>query len=352
MTARATPSRRDTPPTVPFRASTVRQGVIQLGNTLVPLFAILTLMFVVRTYSYWIAIAIAPVAAGFFVRTFIIMHDCAHGSFMPSRRANEIIGFVTGVLTLTPFGQWRTDHALHHASSGDLDRRGFGDIDTLTVDEYLARNRWQRLKYRASRHPLVLFGLGPVYLLLIQRIQTPAARHGGKRAWSVHLTNLVIALLFLTLFALLGVGRVLSIYLPVYAIAVAAGIWLFYVQHQFDGAYWESHDTWDYADAALHGSSYYRLPRVLEWLTGSIGFHHVHHSDPRVPNYLLRRCHEACETFRAAPAITLRSSFHTLSLKLWDREQRRLVGFDAVRARLHGADQMTRAGTAQGGMGG
>ncbi len=347
MTSRDTVRPRNAAPTIAFRSSSVRQGVTQLANTLLPLFAILTLLFVVRTYSYWIAIAIAPVAAGFFVRTFIIMHDCAHGSFMPSRRANEIIGFVTGVLTLTPFGQWRTDHALHHASSGDLDRRGFGDIDTLTVDEYLARNRWQRLKYRAFRSPFVLFGLGPLYLLLIQRIQTPAARHGGKRAWSVHLTNLAIALLFLTLFAVLGVGPVLSIYLPVYGMAVAAGIWLFYVQHQFDGAYWEPHDHWDYAEAALHGSSYYRLPRVLDWVTGSIGFHHVHHTDPRVPNYALRRCHEACETFRAAPAITLRSSFHTLSLKLWDREQRRLVGFDAVRARLHGAEEAATPRTAQ-----
>ena len=259
------------------------------------------------------------------------MHDCAHGSFTPSRRANEIIGFWTGVVTLTPFGQWRRDHALHHASSGDLDRRGFGDVTTLTVDEYLARSAWGRWRYRAFRHPIVLFGLGPLYFLFLQRLQTPAAPKGGKRAASVYTTNAAIVLLYGALCVAFGPWVMLSLFLPVYWVAVAAGFWLFYVQHQFEDTYWESHESWDYRTAAIQGSSYYRLPRVLEWVTGSIGLHHVHHADPKIPNYHLRRCHEAMPEFRAVPELTIRASLRTVSLKLWDPRQRRLVGFPALR---------------------
>ena len=296
-------------------------------------------MLVLRQYSYWLALLLAPITAGFYVRTFILMHDCSHGSFTPSRRANEIIGFWTGVLTLTPFGQWRRDHALHHASSGDLDRRGFGDVTTLTVDEYLARNRWGRWRYRAFRHPIVLFVLGPVYFLFLQRFQTPAAEKGGKRAASVYLTNLAILLFYAPIFWFFGTWAMLSIYMPVYFIAVAAGFWLFYVQHQFEDTYWETHDSWDYGTAALQGSSYYRLPRVLEWITGSIGLHHVHHFDPKIPNYHLRECHEATPQFRKVPELTIRASVKSVSLKLWDPNERRLVGFDAVDRRTRASNE-------------
>jgi omega-6 fatty acid desaturase (delta-12 desaturase) len=288
-------------------------------------------MYVSLGISYWLVLLLSPLAAGFFIRTFILMHDCAHGSFVPSRSANDIIGFVTGVLTLTPFAQWRRDHALHHASSGDLDRRGFGDIDTLTVDEYVSRSRWGRLKYRAFRHPLVLFGLGPLYLLVVQRIQTPHAAPSRQRAMSVHLTNLAIAALFLALSIAVGAKSVILVYAPAYYLAVASGIWLFYVQHQFEGAYWAPHAAWDYGAAALRGSSYYRLPRVLEWITGRIGLHHVHHFDPKIPNYHLRRAHESTDAFRQVPVLTLTASLRATSLKLWDDRRQRLVGFDAAK---------------------
>jgi omega-6 fatty acid desaturase (delta-12 desaturase) len=314
-----------------FRASTMRSATVQLVNTLGPLLAVFTLMFLAQPSVYWLTLLMAPIASGFLIRSFIIMHDCTHGSFTPSRRANEIIGFATGLLTLMPFAQWRRDHALHHASSGDLDRRGSGDIDTLTVQEYLALGRWGQLRYRAFRNPFVLFGLGPLYYLAMQRFQSPGVAGGGRRATSVHATNIALVLLFAPLMYFLGVGAVIAVYLPAYWIAVSVGIFLFYVQHQFEGTYWESHHTWDYGTAALQGSSHYRLPRVLEWITGSIGLHHVHHIDPKIPNYLLRRCHESYDEFRAVPEMTFRASLRTVSLKLWDPEQRRLVGFDAVR---------------------
>jgi omega-6 fatty acid desaturase (delta-12 desaturase) len=306
---------------------------VQLITTLGPLFAVFTLMFLAQPAYYWLTLLMAPVAAGFLIRSFILMHDCAHGSFTPSRRANEVIGFLTGLLTLMPFAQWRRDHALHHASSGDLDRRGSGDIDTLTVDEYLALSRWGRPKYRALRNPFILFGLGPFFFLVVQRFSTPGSRNGARSASSVHATNLALLALFTPLVLVFGPLAVLAVYLPAYWIAVCAGIFLFYVQHQFEGAYWESHGSWDYATAGLQGSSYFRLPKVLEWITGGIGLHHVHHIDPKIPNYRLRSCHNAYDTFRTVPELTLRSSLRTVSLKLWDPDQRRLIGFKDLRRR-------------------
>lgn len=315
-----------------FRASSGVRAAMQLVTTLVPLAAVLTVMYFGLATSYWITLALAPLAAGFYVRTFILMHDCAHGSFTPSRRANEIIGVVTGFITMTPFAQWRRDHALHHASSGDLDRRGHGDIDTLTVDEYLARNGWGRFKYRLSRHPLVMLGLGPLYIFVHFRLPPSKSNTRAARVGSVHATNAALLALFLAVAFAIGWGPLLLVYVPVLFLASASGIWLFYVQHQFEGAYWEPHGEWKYEAAALHGSSYYRLPRILEWFTGSIGLHHVHHVDPRIPNYQLRRCHEAIPEFHGVTQLTVRDSLRTLSLKLWDPTRRRLVGFDAVRS--------------------
>jgi acyl-lipid omega-6 desaturase (Delta-12 desaturase) len=314
-----------------YRSSSVRRGVLQLATSVVPLGILLGLMYPASSYSYWLALALAPIAAGFHVRTFIIMHDCAHGSFFPSRRANEIVGFITGVLTLFPFAQWRRDHAMHHASSGDLDRRGHGDILTLTVEEYMKLGWWGRLRYRAYRNPVVLFGFGPIYLFLLNRWHTVGSGAKASHIGGVHATNAAIALLVLGFAKIIGLGLFLLLYVPVFFIASVVGIWLFYVQHQFDGTYWRQHDEWDYATAALQGSSYYRLPRVLEWITGSIGLHHVHHIDPKIPNYYLRPCHDAIDEFHGVLTLTLRASLRSVKLKLWDTEQGRLVGFDAVR---------------------
>jgi omega-6 fatty acid desaturase (delta-12 desaturase) len=316
-----------------YRSSDIGRGAMQLAVTLGPLVVLVSLMFWVRPISYWYTLALTIPASAFLVRTFIIMHDCAHGSFTPSRRINEVVGFITGVLTLTPFVQWRRDHAIHHASSGDLDRRGHGDIITLTIEEYLARDRWGRLKYRLYRNPLILFGLGPLYLIIHQRWRARDVASGPMQGASVRATNVAILAMVVALSLLAGPWAVIVVCLPVFLLAASAGIWLFYVQHQFDGTYWERNGEWDFHVAAMQGSSYYRLPRVLEWFTGSIGLHHLHHLEPRIPSYNLRPCHDATAELHEATEVTLRASLRTVSLKLWDPDRRRLVGFDAVRGR-------------------
>ena len=313
-----------------FRTSDAGRATWQMLNTLVPLTLGFTLMFWGLGNAWWLTVLLLPVTALLFVRTFTIMHDCSHGSFTGSKRANEIIGFITGVLTLTPFAQWRRDHALHHASSGDLDRRGHGDIDTLTVDEYRALSRWERFKYRFYRNAFVMLVIGPLYLMVHYRRPASSKETRAAKASSVHYTNLVIALMLGALTLLVGWRAMLLVYLPVY-LASLAGIWLFYVQHQHEHAHWDHHEEWDYVTAAMHGSSFYRLPRVLEWFTGSIGRHHVHHVDPRIPNYRLKAAHESVPEFRDVPVLTFWKSLRTTSLKLWDPEKRQLVGFDAVR---------------------
>ncbi len=317
-----------------FRRSDARRGITQLVTTLPPLALLLVVMYRSLGYPYLVTLALAPLTAGFLLRAFIIMHDCAHGSFLPWRRANEVIGFFTGVLTFTPFVQWRRDHALHHASSGDLDRRGHGDIRTLTVDEYLSLDRPGRLRYRAFRNPFVLFGLGPVYMLFSQRWRPRSRATKDKQLNSVFVTNVAIVVLIAAFAWLIGWRALALVYTPVFLIAAAAGIWLFYVQHQFEGTYWETHAAWEYETAALRGSSYYRLPRVLEWFSGSIGLHHVHHIDPRIPNYYLRSCHESVDQFLAVPVLTVRSSLRSMRLALWDARERRLIGFSDLRRQM------------------
>jgi omega-6 fatty acid desaturase (delta-12 desaturase) len=258
------------------------------------------------------------------------MHDCAHGSFLPWKRATEIVGYVTGVLTLTPFGQWRRDHALHHASSGDLERRGHGDVPTLTVREYLARSPRGRLLYRTIRHPASLLLGGPIHLMLSQRFRPRGLATGSPQVQSVWATNAGILTLGTAAVLLLGWEMVALVYLPAFYLAAMAGVWLFYVQHQFEDAYWEASEDWDYATAALHGSSHLKLPRVLQWFTGSIGLHHVHHLAPRIPNHKLQRCHDSTPLLQTAPVLTLRSGVAALKLSLWDEEQRRMVRFDEV----------------------
>jgi omega-6 fatty acid desaturase (delta-12 desaturase) len=265
------------------------------------------------------------------------MHDCSHGSFVPSKRGNEVIGFVTGLLTMFPFAQWRREHAIHHASSGDLDRRGHGDVTTLTVGEYLALGKWERLKYRLYRNPFIMFGLGPLFLFYSNRVPSSGNDPNPPHAVGVHAANVVLLLIGVLCYFTIGLGATAAVYVPVYMIAGSAGIWLFYVQHQFEDTYWRGHNDWNYTTAALYGSSYYRLPRVLEWMTGSIGLHHVHHLDPRIPNYHLRRAHESAPEFNSVPTLTIRQSLRSVGLKLWDEVENRLVGFDAANRRERGA---------------
>ena len=316
----------------PYVGPDATRAIVQLTSTLLLLALSLGLELWLLKYSIWASLALAPISGGLLVRTFIFMHDCAHGSFLPWRRASEIVGYVTGVLTLTPFGQWRRDHALHHASSGDLERRGNGDVPTLTVREYLARSPRGRLVYRTIRHPASLLFGGPIHLMFSQRFRPRGLATGAPQVASVWATNAGILAFGAALVMLLGWEMVALVYLPAYYLAAMAGVWLFYVQHQFEEAYWESGAEWDYATAALHGSSHLVLPPVLQWFTGNIGLHHVHHLAPRIPNHKLQRCHDSAPLLQAAPVVTMRSGIAALRLALWDEEQHRMVRFNEVSA--------------------
>ena len=319
---RTTVERHETP----SRAASIGQLVNSLG----PYFALWALMVWSLHVSYWITLALAVPAAGFLVRVFIIFHDCGHGSFFKSRRANTFWGVVTGLLTFTPFQQWRHDHAVHHATSGDLDRRGTGDVWTMTVREYEESSRWRRLAYRLVRNPVVLFLVAPLYLFLIQH-RVPSRGSGPRERRSVLWTNLALVGIVVMMGLILGFKTFVLIQFPISMIATVAGVWLFYVQHQFEGAYWERRTEWDFVGAALHGSSFYKLPRVLQWFSGNIGFHHIHHLSPSIPNYNLEKCHREEPAFQAVRAVTFWRSFKSLTFRLWDERQKRLVGFRRAR---------------------
>ncbi len=310
----------------PFRQPRTGRGVLQLLNTLLPYLAAWALMIWTLHLSYWITLLIAIPAAGLVVRSFIIAHDCGHGSFFRSRRANDVVGSILSVISFVPYRQWRREHAAHHSTSGDLDRRGIGDIWTLTVREYAAAPRRTRLAYRLMRNPLVLLLVGPFYMFVVKQRFAVSLR-GKRDRVSVYGTNLAIALLILLASLTIGLQAYLMIQVPVLLLAGSAGIWLFYVQHQFEGAYWERSEDWDFVQAAVQGSSYYKLPKVLQWFSGNIGFHHLHHLSPAIPNYNLEACHNADPMFERVNAITLRTSLRSLSYRLWDEERRCLVGY-------------------------
>jgi acyl-lipid omega-6 desaturase (Delta-12 desaturase) len=313
-----------------YQTPSVKSAVWQLISSIVPLIAAGFLMYWSLSVSYWLTLLIALPAAGFTIRTFIIMHDCGHGSFLPSRTWNDIVGWVTGILTATPYSHWRREHAIHHATSGHLEQRGTGDITTLTVREYLSLKWARRAKYRIYRNPLVLLGFGPSILLLKHR--WPTRGMAGKREIiNVFGTNLALAGMITLLSLLIGFREFMLIWLPIVLISGTIGVWLFYVQHQFEDAYWRDGAEWDYATAAVAGSSYFRLPKVLQWFTGNIGFHHVHHLSPKIPNYRLERCHRENPTFQKVTTLTLWQSIRTLGLKLWDEDSGRMVGFRHLR---------------------
>ena len=281
--------------------------------------------------SPWIAAGLSTLAAGFLLRTFIVFHDCAHGSFLPSKRTNALLGAALGVLVYTPFALWRREHAIHHATAGDLDRRGVGDVQTLTVDEYRARPWWGRLGYRLFRNPLVMFGLGPLWVVLLgPRIVSWSSPSRMRR--SVLGTDLALVVLVAAVCLLVGWQGFLVVQLPALLVSGSVGIWLFYVQHQFEDTYWQSSETWSYDDAALQGSSHLRLPRVLQYLTGNIGLHHVHHLSARIPNYNLQAAHDENAALHSVPTLSLLDGLRATRLKLWDERQRKLVGFRAARA--------------------
>ena len=314
-----------------YARSDITRSLRGLATSLVPFLVLWALMFVAFPVSYWLVLLLAIPASGFMVRTYIIFHDCVHGSFLSSRRANEWLGRALGLLAFTPFARWRYEHLVHHATAGDLDRRGVGDVPMATVAEYEAMSPSGRFGYRLFRNPFVMYLLGPIYsTAIMQRMQTKGARDRMRR--SVRITNLAAALVVAALVLAFGWQAVLLVELPIVVIAGGAGIWLFYVQHQYPGTYWEHTDDWSYSDAALHGSSYLALPRVLQFFTGNIGFHHVHHLNPKIPNYNLERAHKEQAFLRAVPALTFGDGLRATRLKLYDERAGRMVTWQQLRA--------------------
>ena len=307
-----------------------RSSAWQLVNSLVPYAILWYLTYRSLAVSYWLTLGFTILAAGFLVRVFIVFHDCGHGSFFKSKKASSFWGFIAGVLTFTPYHQWRFGHAVHHASCGDLDRRGVGDVWTLTVREYLDLSPWKRLAYRVYRNPLAMFTVGAMYFFLV-RNRFPTKNAAKRERHSVYWTNLAVLIVIAAFSLGIGFTSYVLVQAPISVIAMVSGVWLFYVQHQFEGVYWERHEKWDYTKAALEGSSFYKLPKVLQWFTGNIGFHHIHHLSPRIPNYKLEKCHKENPIFQQPKMITLLSSLKSLSLRLWDEDAHRLVGFGLLK---------------------
>ena len=314
----------------PYAQARLGRSVVEVATSVVPYLALTGVIYATLGVSILLTLALAIPTAGFLVRTFIVFHDCGHGSMLPSKRANAYLGAFTGLLVLAPFTRWRHDHAVHHATSGDLERRGVGDVLTLTVAEYRARTPRGRLAYRLIRNPLVMFGLGPVFAMIIgPRVVAKGARPRMRN--SVLATDLALATIAAGLCLLIGWQQFLLVWAPSAMLAGSVGIWLFYVQHQFEDAYWQSADDWTYAEAGLRGSSYLRLPKVLQFFTGNIGLHHVHHLNARIPNYNLQAAHDANPVLHGVPTLSLWDGLRSVRLKLWDEQRGKLVTFAQAR---------------------
>ncbi len=315
----------------PYAAPNLGRSLLDIITSVAPYLGLCVAMYLALGTSVWLTLALSIPAAGFLVRTFILFHDCTHGSLMPSKRANAWLGAFLGFFVLAPFRRWRHDHAVHHATSGDLERRGVGDLPTLTVSEYRTRTPRGRLAYRLFRNPLVMFGLGPIFAMIVgpriaTRSQRPRLRH------SVIAMDIVLAVVVSGLCLLVGWQAFLLVWAPSALLAGSAGIWLFYVQHQFEDAYWQSSGEWSYAEAALQGSSYLKLPKVLQFFSGNIGLHHVHHLNAKIPNYNLQRAHDENPMFHGVPTLSLWDGLRAVRLKLWDEDGGRMVTFAEARA--------------------
>jgi omega-6 fatty acid desaturase (delta-12 desaturase) len=315
-----------------FTTPNPAKGAWQMANTLVPYFCLWAL----SIYSFktdlpnWVGVLSILLAGPFLVRIFIIFHDCCHSSFFKSKWANTLVGYMTGVIASTPFRDWGAAHISHHATAGNLDKRGVGDIWTLTVEEYITAPRLKRITYRIFRHPLFMFGVGPSYVFLVfHRFSQKSIQHKGRL--SVYITNLVLLLLFVLAGQTIGYKTYLLIQIPVTVIAATLGIWLFYVQHQYEEVYWARNDVRDSLKAALEGSSYYKLPKIAQWFSGNIGLHHIHHLNPSIPNYNLQACHNAIRKMQHIEPIGFRKSFKSLRIHLWDENTKKLISFKAMK---------------------
>lgn len=317
----------------PFKEPVLAKSVWQLASTSALLVANLVLMYWSLEVGYWLTLLLSVPAAFLLIRLFIVQHDCGHGAFFKSARVADAVGAILGVLTLTPYAYWRRTHALHHATSGNLEHRGFGDIDTLTVDEYLQRDWWGRLQYRVYRHPISLFVVGAqLHFFVRHRWPGIVPREWRRERRSILWTNVGLAAMVTAGCAVLGPVTFLKLYLPMMMLSCSLGVWLFYVQHQFEPTYWEHDEQWQFVAAALEGSSYYELPKLLQWLTGNIGLHHVHHLNSRIPNYHLQAVFDAHPELHRVTRISLWESLRCMTLALWDERERRLVPFSRIAA--------------------
>ncbi len=307
-----------------------RKSIWQIINSLGPYLVLWAVMYYTLGISYWITLGLSLLAAGFLIRIFIIFHDCGHGSFFKSSRTSRVVGTILGALVFTPYDRWHRSHAAHHSTVGNLDKRGEGDVWTVTTDEYLAMKPGERLVYRLYRHPILLFGIGPVILFTLWfRFNTKQA--GRKERWNTYLVNGIILTWCIGLSLLMGWKAFLMIQIPVILIATSAGSWLFYVQHQFEEVIWSHNDDWDYQEMALRGSSFLKTPRIIQWFSGNIGFHHIHHLSPKIPNYNLPRCHEENQMFAAIQPITIAKGLKTMKFRLWDENLGRLITFSLLK---------------------
>ncbi len=314
----------------PYERATIRQATLGLLTSAVAYIALTVAMYLLLNVSVWLTLALAIPASGFLLRTFIVFHDCTHGSYLPTKRGNRWLGRLTGLLVYQPYANWGHNHAVHHGTAGDLDRRGQGDVETLTVAEYEARSWPGRLAYRLFRSPVVLFGIGPIWSLMIgPRFWTREMR--PRQIHSVWLTDLVVVAMVGALIAIVGPTAWLLVQMPAALLAGVAGVFLFYVQHQFEDAYWETGEKWSYADAALKGSSYLKLPKVFQFFSGNIGLHHVHHLSAKIPNYNLQRAHDEIRIFADVPVLTFWEGVRSLRLKLIDPAGGRLLTWSQAR---------------------
>lgn len=313
-----------------YQQPSLSKGLWQLANTGIPYLGLWVLMYYTRHISWPLTIALSFLAAMFLIRLFIIFHDCGHGSFFKSRKANQVAGFLIGIITFTPYRHWTWQHAVHHATSGNLDDRGSGDIWVMTVKEYLAAPQKTRLLYKLSRNPIILFIIAPVGLFSIYQ-RFPDSKASKRERISVQLMNVAVVAYVVGMSLIFGFWSFFWIQLAIGFVAGGLGVWGFYVQHQFEDTYWRTEDEWDYETAALTGSSFYKLPAILNWFSGNIGYHHIHHLSSRIPNYNLQACHKAEPFFQQVPEITLMRSLQSLKLRLWDEDAKKLVGYEVLR---------------------
>lgn len=307
---------------------------IQVANTFIPLAIVYVLMYLALDVSYLLTLLLAPIAAGLTVRVFIIQHDAGHGSFFNSQKMNDRIGIFCSIFTLTPYEFWRKSHAIHHAHNGDLEHRGTGDVYTMTFEEYHNSTPRQRLFYRLYRHPIMLFVFGPPLMFMVLHRAPFALKHARSKQerLSILRTDILATMAMIGFSWLVGPATFFMIWFPTAWLTASMGVWMFYVQHQFEDAYWASKPEWDYADAALHGSTFYKLPKWMHWFTGNIGYHHIHHLSPKIPNYKLETVHKSHPEFQEVPTLTLKSSIKLAfsNLAIYDEEQKKLISFKAA----------------------